>query len=474
MRYTGNYKMKTLRIILAAALLVSGCDDSTSPESTEAVISTPAADRVLTNGHIYTVNPQQPWVEAVAIRDGRYVYAGTTTGAAGFIGESTDVMDLAGRMAMPGINDAHVHPIQGGTKALFECSFPFIASPDEIAARVTECVAAQPQDEWIRGGQWSSDFFVNHPMDSPREWLDRVSGNKAVALADDALHNTWFNSKALQLLGITRDAPDPPGTEVVRDPVTGEPSGVVIESFGFVTENLHWSPAQYLEAADYAVTAANREGITGFKAAGVGAAEIGSFNRLAQSTGLTAHVAAALITPYGHREQPLDVAELIALRDTLKSSTVDTSFVKIFMDGVPTASRTAAMGKNGRAASCTSTSSRSVLLAASARAMDSWRVAPPFTTRPRPSSLSVGSSGSRWVARSSGCTASTISQPPWVLKILASRRTLRQTTASPPTGTNTFGTCPPRRVPRPAARTRMEMLTAGEFTIRSGHADSRD
>ena len=335
--------MKIPAIFLWVALFVSACDVPTTSQLTEAPAHAQAADRVLTNGRIYTVNPQQPWAEAVAIKDGKYVYIGTNAGAAEFIAESTELIDLAGRMAMPGINDAHVHPIEGGTKALFGCSFAFTATPDEIAAQVAKCVAEQPQTEWIRGGQWSSDFFVKYPMDSPRAWLDKVSGDKAVALADDAYHNIWFNSKALQLLGITAETENPPGSEILRDPATGEPNGLMLESFGFVKENLHWSPAQYFAAARYAVTAANREGITGFKATAIGTEEINGFKRLEQRARLTAYVAAAIKTPYGKREQPLDVPKLVALRDSLKTSVVDASFVKIFLDGVPTASRTAAM-----------------------------------------------------------------------------------------------------------------------------------
>ena len=220
-------------LLLTAPLLLTlaGCEapeESASPAATETL----SAELVLTNGAIYTVAGREAWVEAVAIKDGKYVFAGSSDEALEFIGQGTETIDLGGKMAMPGINDAHVHSIEGAAKELFECNFPFSATPDEIAAQVSECVAQQPDATWIKGGQWGSDFFVEHELESPREFLDAVSADKAVALSDDALHNVWFNSKALALVGIDRNTPNPPGVEILRD-AEGEPTGVVLEVFGF-------------------------------------------------------------------------------------------------------------------------------------------------------------------------------------------------------------------------------------------------
>ena len=333
--------------IIAAALLAAGlaaCQKSPEPQPTPpAPAPITAADLVLTNGKIYTVNPEQPWAQAVAISAGKYRYIGDADGVDALIGENTRVIDLAGNMAMPGINDGHSHPMQGAMKDLFECNFPFTATPEDIATAISACVAGQTDDTWIRGGQWGSDFFIDNDIPNPKEWLDAVSGDKAVYLADDALHNAWFNSKALEILGVTADTPNPPGVEILHDE-SGEPTGVVLEVFGWLQSSLEdWPRADYLQGAKHVVSAANGFGITGMKGASASNSHITGFIDLDKQGDMTVHYAGSLQTPYGHREEALDVAELETRRDNLKSANVDTRFVKLFMDGVPTASRTAAM-----------------------------------------------------------------------------------------------------------------------------------
>lgn len=327
-------------------LALSACD--APPESSNQLADPPAskldaADLLLSNGAIYTVAGSSDWVQAVAIKDGKYLYVGSDEAANQYRGPDTQAMDLGGKMAMPGINDAHVHSIEGAIKELYECNFAFTAGPDEIATRVAECSAQAGESTWVRGGQWGSDFFVTHSLESPRQFLDAVSLDKAVILSDDALHNAWLNSKALQLLNIDRNTVNPPGVDILRD-AKGEPTGVILEVFGFLKDALpDWSDAQYLTAARRAATLANQYGITGIKDASDTDAQIRGFKTLDERGEISVHFAANLYTPYGHREQPLDIASLIERRDAMRSTHVDTRFVKLFMDGVPTASRTAAM-----------------------------------------------------------------------------------------------------------------------------------
>ncbi|MGH7293210.1 MAG: amidohydrolase, partial [Myxococcota bacterium] len=94
------------------------------------------ADAVYQNGKIYTVDPARSWVEAVAIDDGHFVAVGRNGDVAPYIGPKTRVVDLAGRMVMPGIHDMHEHPVEGGFQKLAECSFPFTTPLDAIAAAV--------------------------------------------------------------------------------------------------------------------------------------------------------------------------------------------------------------------------------------------------------------------------------------------------------------------------------------------------
>ena len=160
------------------------------------------ADTVLTNGKVYTLDSGQAWAEAVAIKDGKISFVGSSEQAEQYQGGNTEIIDLDGKMVLPGLNDIHVHPVYGFTVQLFECVFPPGSSADEVARTVSACVADNPDAEWIVGGQWTADFFEKHDIQSPREWLDKLSGNKAVVLRDSSYHNRWVNSKALAKLAL--------------------------------------------------------------------------------------------------------------------------------------------------------------------------------------------------------------------------------------------------------------------------------
>ena len=306
---------------------------------------TAVADAIYLNARIYTGNADQPWVDAVAIRDGRFAHVGDSAGAEAYRGPATAVVDLQGAMVMPGIIDAHVHAQRGGVKSLYECNFPFSATPEQIARRVAECVADNPDALWIRGGQWDSGFFDNHQIESPRAFLDAVSADKAVLLNDDSYHNGWVNSRALALAGINRDTPDPADGTIVRNPITGEPNGLLLEGAEQKVSGLlpEWSDAEMQAGAREALRIANSFGITGLKEAYSEPRAMAAFQALEQETGLSAHLALGVQTPYGHRDGPLDYDAIDEQRDRYASPGIHTEFVKVFMDGVPTASRTAAM-----------------------------------------------------------------------------------------------------------------------------------
>lgn len=326
------------RLLMAAAAVASLAGCSAKDEA-------PIADAVITNGRIYTVESATPWVSAVAIKDGVYIAMGDDDAVRPHIGKATQVIDLNGRMAMPGINDAHSHPFSGAIKKLYECSFPFSAAPEEIVAKLKGCVAANPTSAWITGGQWDSDFFKNHVIVSPRALLDSVSGDKAVFFADDSGHNGWANSKALALAGITKQTPDPANGKIGRDLKTGEPNGILLEDAVTLLEAVipERTPEEYVQAARKVVSIANTLGITGMKDANAKPPSMAALNVLDKSGELSMYMAVAISTPYGHRDVALDYVALEAARTQYASAHVLTDFVKIFMDGVPTASRTAAM-----------------------------------------------------------------------------------------------------------------------------------
>jgi predicted amidohydrolase YtcJ len=323
-----------LALAMFTALSVSAQDNS----------ATPPADLIISNGKIYTMEPEIPWVSAVAVRDGKYIYLGDDAGVASLRGPETRELNLAGKMAMPGINDIHSHPWQGGIKELYECNFSFSATPVEIATTLRGCLAENPDALWITGGQWTSEFFANNPMESPRGWLDEITTEKAIYLEDDSAHHAWVNSKALELAGITADTADPDGGEFLRD-AKGMPNGVALERAKIVIEEVlpEWSRSQSVAGIRKAVQLANGFGITGVLEARTPRDVLSAYVDLDRSGELTAHAVTDLQTPRGKRTGPMDIAPLIASAEQFNSPNVHNRFAKLFLDGVPTASRSAVM-----------------------------------------------------------------------------------------------------------------------------------
>ena len=304
-----------------------------------------AADKIFFNGHIYTMEQAQPQAEAVAIRDGKFIAVGSSEEVKKLAGETTVMVDLDGKMAMPGLNDGHSHPTDGAIANLFSCKFEFTATPDDIAETLTDCVKRNPDSDWIVGGRWDSNFFENYDIPSPRKWLDQYSGGKAVYFSDDSGHNGWANSKALELAGMTRETPDPEGGTIVRDPETGEPNGVLLEEAQILMESQlpDWTATQYEAGVREMARIANGYGITGIKDANAREPILKAYKAVDQAGDLNIRVAASISTPYGYREDPLDYDRISRLQKEYASGRVNTSFVKLFDDGVPTVSRTAAM-----------------------------------------------------------------------------------------------------------------------------------
>jgi hypothetical protein len=186
------------------------------------------ADTVLSGARVYTVNPSQPWAQAVAIRDGRIVYVGEDAGAQAWIGLRTRRHDLGGRLVLPGLVDAHTHPgLVAGSKDFF--LLPDSDDPAALVAEVAAQARRQPEARLLVGGYWPiAAFGTEGPH---RRLLDRVVPDRPVILFDDSGHSQWLNSKALSVLGVDRDTPDPvPGLSLFVRDQDGQPTGWVKEN----------------------------------------------------------------------------------------------------------------------------------------------------------------------------------------------------------------------------------------------------
>lgn len=297
------------------------------------------ADLVLRNGAIYTVDAARRWATAMAIRQGRIVYVGTDSIPRDLLRPNTEVIDLGGRMVLPGFQDGHVHPIDGGV-TLGECTLDELATPRQIADSIRSCAALQPELEWVRGSGWQLPVFA--AANPSKVALDRnVSDRPAIFVAADG-HSAWVNSKALSLAGITRDTPDPPNGRIERDPRTGEPSGTLREdAMNLVYRVVPVRTAEELATGlRQAQRLANSFGITSVLDASVDEAALRTYAAADRQGTLTLRVIAAL-----NLGQPLVdslLPRLRALRTQFTSRQVRPTAVKLFADGVIEA-RTAAL-----------------------------------------------------------------------------------------------------------------------------------
>ena len=185
------------------------------------------ADIVFRNGPVYTVNGGREWARAVAVRHKQIVYVGDDAGVRSFIGPRTRVVDLAGKMLLPGFVEGHIHPILGsvltrGVDLQYD-------TPDEMLEALKAYRARLGKVDVVRGFGWRYNAF---PATGPRkEDLDQIWPDTPVILVAIDGHAAWVNSKALAMAKVTKATKDPlPGFSFFqRDPASGEPTGYLVE-----------------------------------------------------------------------------------------------------------------------------------------------------------------------------------------------------------------------------------------------------
>ena len=183
------------------------------------------ADLVVMNAKVWTMDPDHPRAQGVAVLGEEIVAVGTSEEIQAYIGDGTDVIDAQGRLLIPGFNDAHAHygPLDPDYIEL-----RYITDPNVITEKVREAVARAKPGELIYGGHWEHEMFVDKQWPT-KELLDEVAPDNPVALSRADGHSVLVNSYVIEASGITKDTPDPFGGEIQRDPVTGEPTGIFKE-----------------------------------------------------------------------------------------------------------------------------------------------------------------------------------------------------------------------------------------------------
>ena len=313
-------------IVRASVVLLSltlvGCGPSGPPAS--------PADLVIYGGPIVTLDDAKRRVEALAIRDGRIVVAGTEAEARATAGPTTRLVHLEGRAVVPAFHDAHVHPVSAGVE-LGQCNLNDLATAEAVLTMVATCVDAQRGQPWLVGGGFALTAFPGGAPD--RLSLDRVTGSQPAALSSSDGHTLWVNSAALAAAGITRATVTPPAGRIERD-ARGEPTGVLRESAGALVTRLvpATTAAEYEAGLLRALAAMNRVGIVSFQEASARDATVAAYRAVARAGKLTARVRLSL---YADPERDASQVDgFVALRQSVVEPGLSATAVKIFVDGV--------------------------------------------------------------------------------------------------------------------------------------------
>lgn len=254
--------------------------------------STPQqADMVIFNGRIYTVDPSQPVVEAVAVAGGRIVHTGLWTDTKKWVGDSTHVLDLGGKTMTPGLIEGHAH-MMGIGKNLLDLDLSGTKSYDEILQMVASKAKNLKPGEWVLGRGWHQDKWEEHPESMiggfpSHHRLSEVSPNNPVFLSHASGHAALVNVKAMELAGLNADSKPPKGGEILKD-FSGKPTGLLNETAQSLVAAIvpQDSPDRNKKALKLALDECLKNGITTFHDAGVDSTGIDLFKSLASKNEL--------------------------------------------------------------------------------------------------------------------------------------------------------------------------------------------
>lgn len=325
-------------LVITVAIISMACAGSPG-------VSKKRADLVFKNGAVYTVNPKQPWAQSVAVREGKIVAVGSDEEVSAWIGTDTKVVDLGGRMLLPGFGDAHLHPYSAGKS----CNI-YGATKEETLAKVRQCAEDQKDLKWVIGFGWDGSVFDNFsPNKSP---LDKIIPNKPAIFYEMNGHDAWANSRAFEIAGIDKNTPDPKRGIMQRDPKTGEPTGALNEYAAepVIRKTPMYSDEELLKGLNGFLEKARRVGITSFAAMPsppwvlpiapnmADRQALDTWMKLEEQGALTARVNVVLAADLDAGADA-DVAKMTALRDEYRkklagSNKLEVKTVKIFGDGL--------------------------------------------------------------------------------------------------------------------------------------------
>ncbi len=298
------------------------------------------------NGQVYTVDGQDSVHQALAVAGGKIIYVGSDAGVNSYIGQQTQVIDLAGRMLMPGFVDAHMHPGDGG-RALTLCDLNYRPMTRPMfQAAIQACLDASADkgpDVWLEVGSWDRMAMVGLDGDPDKSTLDALDTRRPIQVRSSDFHTLLTNSRGLALAGVDRHTANPADGKFIRDSA-GNPTGVCEDGAANMVASVvpPVTDAEKLKQIRAALDAMRQQGITSFMDAYSGPENGKAFTTLQHSGELTARALLAIrLDPDAAAADPVKtiagVKALAAVYDqgeTQAAPGVSLRHVKLFMDGI--------------------------------------------------------------------------------------------------------------------------------------------
>jgi hypothetical protein len=313
-----------LRPLLCAAAVVAAAAGAATPGATGD--PHPAADLIIRDARVWTVNPAQPQAEAVAVLNGRITAVGSDAAVLLWRGPNTRVVDANGHRLVPGFNDAHVHFADGGA-ALTAVQLNDATSLKEFVKRIADYAAHAPKGEWIRSGNWDETKWTPAALPT-RQDIDAVTPNNPVSLDRYDGHMIIVNSKVLALAGITAKTVDPPGGVIVRDSA-GNPTGALKDAAIELVDHVAPvpTPAQRRRIIENALHEAASHGVTSVQDMTLDYGDLAVYSQLLREGKLTVRFYGAPLI-----EKVSDQAKL-GIGRAFGSASLRIGALKMFADG---------------------------------------------------------------------------------------------------------------------------------------------
>ncbi len=283
-------------------------------------------DLVLYNGKIWTGDPASPWAEAVAICGDRIRAVGGPREMGGHSGPAPESIDLHGKLVLPGLIDCHTHFLFGGF-SLAAVRLKDASTRGEFVRRIADKARELGPGRWIKNGDWDNEKFTP-PVLPDRGWIDAVTPDNPVCVNRLDSHMVLVNSLALKLAGVSRSTPDPTGGEIVRDPETGEPTGVLKDAAMDLVQRFIPPPSltEMAEAAERALRHAAENGVTSVHDM-ADASSLEAYQEIERRSGLTARLSVYIpITEVG-------TVAALKLRSPFGGPYLKLAGLKAFSDG---------------------------------------------------------------------------------------------------------------------------------------------